>query len=180
MLEKTLVILKPDALERNLVGRIITYFEEAGLKIAETKMMRANEALLDAHYRSSPEWLEALGRKSLAFYAEKGMDIKAELGTDDAGELGRIIKGWLIAYMMSGPVLPMVIGGNEAVAVVRKLVGDTLPAKAAAGTIRGRFCTDSSDNANAEGRCVRNLAHASGNAQEAEYEIGLWFGGAGS
>lgn len=176
MIEKTLVILKPDAVVRNLMGRVITYFEDAGLKIVAMKMMKANEELLDAHYKSTPEWIESLGYKSINFYAEKGLDVKKDFGSDDPTEVGKIIKKWLVEYMVSGPVVPMVVEGNEAIAIIRKLVGNTLPAKADAGTIRGRFANDSSDNANEEGRCVRNLVHASGNKEEAEYEIGLWFG----
>ena len=177
MFEKTLVILKPDALARNLVGRIITRFEEAGLRVANIKLIaKADEKTLGAHYGEDPEWIKGLGNKTLSFYAEKGLDVKRDQGTDDPLALGKMIRGWLINYISSGPIIPMVIEGNEAISIVRKLLGNTMPPLADPGSIRGAFAGDSSDVANAEKRAVKNLVHASGNAAEAQHEIKLWFG----
>ena len=86
-----------------------------------------------------------------------------------------MVKGWLVEYMASGPVLVGVLRGNRCVEVVRKLVGATLPVLAAPGTIRGDLSVDSPDLANAERRPIRNLVHASGDVEEAEREIAVWF-----
>jgi len=176
MYERTLVILKPDAIERGLSGRIISIFEDVGLRIVEAKMLVPPAELMDRHYISDPEYLKSLGNKSLNAYKAQGFDIKSHLGTDDPLKLGKMIRGWLVDYITSGPVLAMVLEGNCAIQVVRKLVGVTFPFDAAPGTIRARFSNDSSELANFQRRSVHNLVHASGNADEANSEITLWFG----
>lgn len=176
MIERTLVILKPDAVKRKLCGRILDIFEEAGFDIVEGRFFTPARELIERHYPSNDKYYASLGNKSLANYKEQGLDIKAELGTDDAREIGISIKGWLVDYMTSGPVMAVVLQGNGAIRNVRKLCGDTLPSNAAPGTIRARFSLDSSDYANAQKRSLHNLMHSSGNADEARYEIELWFG----
>ena len=86
-----------------------------------------------------------------------------------------MVRKWLTEFMLSAPVVPMVISGNRAIETVRKIVGATLPVAALPGTIRGDFSSDSPDFANTEQRPVRNLVHASGDQEEAEREIKLWF-----
>jgi nucleoside-diphosphate kinase len=140
------------------------------------KMLKAPAKSVEAHYPSTNEWLESVGRKSIDFYNEKGLNIRKQLGTEEPREVGKIVKSWLVEYMCSGQVVAMVIEGNEAISQVRKLCGNTVPTKADPSTIRGRWCADSPDVANLASRCLRNLIHASGNADEAKYEISLWFG----
>ena len=175
MIEQTLVLLKPDAVSRNLTGRIITTLEDAGLSIKAMKMLTADKETLTKHYPSSTEWLSIVGGKTLEDYEATGKDAMKEMGTTDAVEIGKIVKGWLVDFMASGPIVAMVFEGNEAVKNVRRLVGHTLPSKAEAGSIRGRFSCDSPGLANSEKRPVLNLIHASGEVDEAEFEIGLWF-----
>lgn len=174
-MERTLIILKPDAVERGLVGTIVARFEAAGLRIDRLEARVADRDTVARHYPDSQEWLEGVGGKTLADYQSQGVDPTKELGTDDAAAIGRLVKRWLVDFMVSGPVVVAVLSGNRAVEAVRKLVGSTLPVTAAPGTIRGDFATDSPDAANAEKRPVRNLIHASGTQEEAADEIALWF-----
>jgi len=176
MYERTLVILKPDAVARGLIGKIISTFEDTGLKIVEAKMLTPSAELMDKHYTSDRAYLESLGVKSLTAYKAQGIDIVSHLGTSDALKLGTMIRGWLVEYITSGPVLAMILEGNCAVQIVRKLVGVTFPFDAVPGTIRARFSNESSELANFQRRSVHNLVHASGTVEEANAEITLWFG----
>jgi len=175
-MERTLVVLKPDALQRGIVGDIITRFEKIGLKIVGMKMLQADTALAEGHYPSDRRaFIEGLGNKTLDNYREQGKDPLAEFGTADPHEIGLRIQKWLVEYISSGPVLAMVLEGPHAVELIRKLVGHTLPAKAQPGTIRGDYSFDSSLLANEGKRPIRNLIHASGDTTEAEMEITAWF-----
>ena len=176
MIERTLVILKPDEVRRKLCGKILDVFEEAGFDIVEGRFFTPTRELVDRHYPAPRKWLENIGTKEIASFKDMGLDIKKAAGTDDQIELGRIVKKQLLDYMTMGPVFAMVLQGNNAIKNVRKLVGSTYPAEAAAGTIRGRFALDTPDMAKAERRSVMNLVHASGDPAEAKYEIELWFG----
>ena len=173
--ERTLMFLKPDGVQRGLIGEVLARFERAGLKVAGMKMVRADRDLLDRHYPNDDSFLRTLGGKTKEAFAAYGLDVKAQTGTDDPLEIGRQVRGWLIDYVSSGPVAAFVLEGIHAVSVVRKLVGDTLPYRAAPGTIRGDFSIDSPTVANLMNRPVRNLIHASGSVEEAGMEIALWF-----
>ncbi len=173
--ERTLVLLKPDGVQRGLVGEVIGRFERAGLKIAGVKMLRASRALLDRHYPSDEGFLRTIGGKTREAFEAAGLDVRKEAGTDDPLAIGRQVRQWLIEFVASAPVVAFVLEGTHAVAVTRKLVGDTLPFRAAPGTIRGDFSADSPTVANVQKRPVRNLVHASGTLEEAAAEIGLWF-----
>ncbi len=175
MIERTLVIIKPDAVKRGLMGEVISRLERAGLKIVAAKMVWATREQMEGFYPSDEGWLRSVGNKTLNSYREMGLDPKAELGTDDPVEIGRMVKRWLVDYMTETPILLLVVEGNHAVSVVRKLVGNTLPYKAEPGTIRGDFSVDSPDLANREKRSIRNLVHASDSPEEARREIAYWF-----
>jgi nucleoside-diphosphate kinase len=97
------------------------------------------------------------------------------MGTDDPHEIGLRVQEWLVEFLTSGPALALVLEGPHAVELVRKIVGVTLPSNAQPGTIRGDYSFDSSALANAQKRPIRNLVHASGDIDEAEFEIALWF-----
>lgn len=173
--ERTLVFLKPDGVQRGLVGEVIRRFERAGLRIAGLKMVRASRALLDRHYPSDEGFLRAIGGKTREAFEAAGLDVRRETGIDDPVAIGRQVRQWLIEFVASAPVVAFVLEGTHAVAVTRKLVGDTLPFRAAPGTIRGDLSADSPTVANLQKRPVRNLVHASGTAEEAAAEISLWF-----
>ncbi len=173
--ERTLVLIKPDAIKRGLVGEIIRRIEQRGLKIVALKMFQPNPDDFKEHYPETEEYLRILGRKTLEDYRQSNLDVKKELGTDDELELGKLIRGWLVEFMCSGPLIKMVVEGLHAVKMVRKLVGSTMPADAEMGTIRGDFSVDSAILANSQKRAVHNLVHASGTLEEAKKEINLWF-----
>jgi len=175
-MERTLVILKPDAVQRGIVGDVITRFERVGLKLVGAKMISASKDLLDTHYPADrKEFVEGMGKKTLDNYKEMGMDAKKQFGTTDPAVIGEKIRKWQVEFMQSGPVLAMVWEGPHAIEVVRKITGFTLPQKAAPGTIRGDHSFDSSYLGNVEERPIKNLVHASGDPEEAAFEVGLWF-----
>ena len=173
--ERTLVFLKPDGVQRGLVGEVIRRFERAGLRIVGLRMVRASRALLDQHYPSDELFLRTIGGKTREAFEAAGLDVRRETGTDDPVAIGGQVRQWLVEFVASAPVVAFVLEGTHAVAVTRKLVGDTLPFRAAPWTIRGDFSADSPTVANLQKRPVRNLVHASGTAEEAAAEISLWF-----
>lgn len=175
-MEKTLVLIKPDAVQRSLVGEIISRFEKANLKLVATKMVHPDLDLASKHYPTHRrEWVEGMGHKSLDSYKEVGQDPKETFGTDDPHQVGLQLQKWLLDFLVSGPVIALVLEGQNAVTRVREIAGHTIPVKAEKGTIRGDFSDDSALKANAEGRPIQNLVHASGDKAEAEFEINLWF-----
>ena len=176
--ERTLVLIKPDAVKRGLIGIICQRFEQAGLKIVACKMVLPNRKLLDGHFPQSEEWIRGMGEKTLETYREYGIDPVEILGTNDPVIIGQKIKEWNYRYLTLGPVMVMVLEGIHAVDTVRKLIGHTLPYKAAPGTIRGDFSINSPDLANVVGSACKNLVHASGTTQEADQEIANWFSSA--
>jgi len=176
MVERTLVVLKPDTIARGLMGQIIARFERVGLKVVAAKMMNVDKDLADQHYPvTRKEFIEGMGNKTLENYKELGIDIIKEFGTDDPHELGKQIRLWLVDMITEGPVFAFILEGPHATELVRKIVGHTLPLKAAPGTIRADFSFDSSYLANTGRRPIKNLIHASGTKEEADYEIALWF-----
>ena len=175
MQERTLVIVKPDAYQRGLTGVIIARLEQRGLVLEAMRLSRGEKEMVEDHYPRSQEWLATVGGKTLEDYAKLGVSAKDRLGTDDAVEIGQMVRRWLTEFMLSAPVVPMVMSGNRAIETVRKIVGHTLPVLAAPGTIRGDYSSDSPDLANSEQRPVKNLIHASGDPEEAAREIKLWF-----
>jgi nucleoside-diphosphate kinase len=175
-MERTLIVLKPDAVLRGLTGEIIARFEKAGLMIVAAKMVSVPRELAERHYPADRKalWV-GIGNKTLAHYKEVEADAKKLLGTDDPAEIGALARVWLLDYITSGPVFAAVLEGPHAVEMVRKIVGHTLPLKSAPGTIRGDYSFDSSFLANNAKRAIINLIHASGELDEAKYEIPLWF-----
>lgn len=176
MHERTLIVLKPDAVQRGLVGDILNRFERIGLKIIGAKFFIPTEELLNRHYPvDRKEFITGMGHKTLDNYKELGMNPHDYFGTDDAYEIGKVVQKWLVDFMVSAPVFAVVLEGPHAIEIVRKVRGHTLPVKAVPGTITGDLSFDSSSLANNEQRPIRNLVHASGNREEAEFEIDLWF-----
>ncbi len=175
-MEQTFVAIKPDGVQRGLTGEILRRFEQAGLKIVAMKMVQVSEELANKHYPTDREELiVGIGEKTLAGYKELEIDAKKELGTSDPKQIGELVRSWLADYITSGPVVAMVLESPHAIELVRKLVGGTMPLTASPGTIRGDLSYDSPHLANSRNRPVKNMIHASGNKEEAQYEISLWF-----
>lgn len=177
MKEQTLVLLKPDAVQRGLIGSIIRRFEQRGLKIVGMKMVKPSKELCEKHYPDSDQQLSGMGNKTLQAAKETGReaDVKRIFKTEDAKEIGRKLRAWLVDFLTSGPVVALVIAGHNVVPIVRKICGFTDPAKADVGTIRGDFGHTGIEVWNVKGSAVKNLVHASGNNEEAKFEISLWF-----
>jgi nucleoside-diphosphate kinase len=169
--EKTLVVIKPDGVQRSLIGEIIRRLERAGLKLVAVKMLVPDEDFIEKHYTIDPEWRKITGEKTIKGYRDKGL----EPPHDDPHKVTEIILANLKKFMTSGPVIAMVWQGLHVVKIVRKLVGGTEPFASDVGTIRGDFVLDSYQLADKDGRAIRNLIHASGSVEEAKKEIALWF-----
>lgn len=147
-IERTLILFKPDAVQRGVVGEIVTRFERVGLKIIGTKMIAPDEAKLHGHY-------EEIGQL--------------------ATRKGETVYGNTVTMMNAGPIIAMVLEGVEAIELVRKLVGPTEPKSAAPGTIRGDFSHMSYGYGDAASKGIPNLLHASGDVADAKREIPHWF-----
>jgi nucleoside-diphosphate kinase len=173
--EQTFVLIKPDGVRKGLIGEVIRRFEQRDLKIVALEMFQPSHDLIDSHYPKDEKWITRLGEKTSATYEKYGYDL-SELGTTDLLEIGKLVRGWVLNFMVSAPLVKMVVQGVHAVDVVRKISGDTMPYKADMGTIRGDFSIDSPALANKEKRAVMNILHCSETAEEAEHEIKHWFG----
>lgn len=169
--ERTLVVIKPDGIQRTLVGEIIGRFEKVGLKLSAMKMFIPTEEFVEAHYTLDPEWRRVTGEKRVKAAKERG----EQLSSEDPHEITAIILQKLKKYLASGPVIAMVWEGAHSVEIVRKITGGTEPRTTDVGSIRGDYVMDSYIMADGDGRAVRNLLHASGSVAEAEKEIAHWF-----
>lgn len=169
--EKTLVIIKPDGIQRALMGEILSRYERVGLKLLGVKMLVPTAEQIEAHYTLDPQWRTVTGEKTIKSYKDKGLTPPSE----DPLEITAAILAGLKKYMASGPVLAMVWQGAHAVKIVRKITGSTEPLSSDVGTIRGDYMLDSYTMSDTDKRAVRNLVHASGSVEEAEMEINHWF-----
>jgi len=169
--ERSLVLLKPDTVQRGLIGEIIARFEKKGLKITALKMVWPTKEMAARHYDLPESAMRQLGERTLATYAEKGQ----KHWTNDPMEIARDIMKKLVKYLSTGPVVAMVVEGVHAVAHIRKIRGATNPLAADMGTITADYTVDSYFISDLQERAIRNLVHASGNVEEAETEIKLWF-----
>ncbi len=167
MIEKTLVIIKPDAVQRGLVGEITHRFEKVGLKLAAMKMLFATKEQLEEHYYKDDEWLT---KKGVGIIKNKNYPKDY-----DPKKAGREIVDALIDDMRLSPVIAMVVEGHNAVAVVKKITGPTNIEEALPGTIRGDYSHDTYGLANVSDRPIITILHASGEKDEAEKEIKIWF-----
>ncbi len=147
-IQRTLVVCKPDAVQRGIVGEILQRFERVGLKIVGMKMVMPDEELYEKHYEEIGKMITRRGEQTFKYN---------------------------LAYMMTGPVVALCLEGVEAVPLVRKIVGPTEPKSAEMGTIRGDYSHMSFGYSDAKGTGVPNLVHASGSVEEAKQEVALWF-----
>lgn len=146
MIERTLVLIKPDGVQRGLIGEIISRFEKTGLKVIGMKLQHIDRKFAEKHY------------------------------TDDiAKRRGENVRNWLLEFITEGPVVALCLEGIEAIDIVRKIIGSTEPKSAVPGTIRGDYAHVSYSYADKKGIPIRNLIHASGNKEDAEREVPLWF-----
>jgi len=166
MIQQTLIIIKPDGVSGGFTDEIIRRYEAVGLKVIKRKDMMAPLDVVEKHYPMDPDYLRSIGEKTIA----------AGQAVTSAEDQGRKVVGWLRKFITSGPIVVMVLEGEDAVVLARKTTGFTDPSTAEKGTIRGDLGIDSILLANKEERPVYNLIHASGNPDEAQKEIKLWFG----
>lgn len=170
-IERTLVVIKPDGVQRSLIGEIVQRFERTGLKLIGLKMVVPQADFVRKHYTLDPEWVTNVGNKSIEGLKQKGVSPES----DDPEVMGNKVLESLVSYLTCGPVVAMVWQGAHAPAIVRKIVGGTEPLSSDVGTIRGDFVIDSYPAADVAKRAVRNLVHASGSVEEANNEIAHWF-----
>ncbi|TSC86746.1 MAG: nucleoside-diphosphate kinase [Microgenomates group bacterium Gr01-1014_16] len=173
--QRTVVLIKPDGVRRGHVGEILARFEKVGLKVVAMKMVWVDPDLVGKHYKDDNDYLKTVGDKTLENYKKYGSEPGEDLGTNDPVEIGKMVRRWNIDALTNGPLVAILLEGIEAVGVVRKLIGPTNIAVAVPGTIRGDFSSDSLMYANVQKRPIRTIVHASGNVEEAEFEIKLWF-----
>ena len=169
--EKTLVIVKPDGVQRSLIGEVIRRYETCGLKLVALKMLIPDKDKVLSHYSIDPDWALKSGTKTFESYKSRGLPTPG----DDPVKFAEGVRKNLVNFMASGPIVAMVWQGVGAVAVVRKITGSTEPLTSSPGTIRGDYTIDSYDLANMDDRSVRNVVHASGSVDEAIKEIPIWF-----
>lgn len=164
------MIIKPDGVQRGLMGEVVRRFERVGLKFVAMKLVVPTAEQCWAHYHKEDPWFLEKGTRIVKERQEKGMPVDKE-----PIEYGKGIIDAIVKYMTAGPVLAAVIEGNQAIGIVKKLVGSTEPLTSDVGTIRGDLTVDSYELSSIDERGVRNLIHCSDKPDEAEREIALWF-----
>ncbi len=168
--ERTLVILKPDAIQRSLIGTVLSRIENTGLKFVAMKFLLPEADQCWKHYNKDEAWFMKKGTRIVEDRQAQNLPIEKE-----ALDYGKDIIQSNVDFFTSGPVLAFVVEGNQSVAIVKKLVGGTEPTTSDVGTIRGDFTVDSYALSSIDNRAVRNLVHCSDSPEEAEREIPIWF-----
>lgn len=167
--QRTFVFVKPDGVSRNLIGEIIKRFEARGLKVTSLEMVSPDHETVNKHYPlDDKQYILTLGHVDIAGKSPEELEAIYQKNYKIVEDLQK--------YVLSGAIVKMILEGEDAVALVREIVGKTDPGKSPAGSIRGDLGEDSFEKANVESRAVYNLVHASGTPEEAEREIELWFG----
>jgi len=169
--ERTLVLIKPDGVQRSLIGEVIKRYEHCGLKLVALKMVIPRKETALAHYSTDPDWASKTGNKTFESYRSKGLPTPG----NDPIEFAEGIRRKLLDFLCSGPVVATVWQGMGAVPIVRKITGSTEPLSSAPGTIRGDYTIDSYTASDNDNRAVRNIIHSSGTLEEAKKEIDIWF-----
>ncbi len=173
--EHTVVLVKPDGVEKGIVGELVTRFEKVGLKIAAAKLIWVDKTHVGKHYKDDNQYHKTVGTKTHENYKKYGLDVGESIGTKSPLKIGRMVREWNMEFLSSGPVFAFLLTGPGSVALVRKIVGHTFPAEALPGTIRGDYSLDSAYESNIAKRTTKNLVHASGTIEEAKFERKLWF-----
>jgi len=175
MIQRSLILLKPDTVSRGISGEIISRLERCGLKIVAAKFTNVEKELGRKHYAKDDVWKESVGKRSISECEEFGLDVQKIFGTTNPIEIGDLVVERNAEFLNSGPVFALVFEGPNAVKKIRNLIGSTFPESANPGTIRGDFGLENSFTGTSRKRTTYNLIHASGNIEEAEIEIKLWF-----
>ena len=175
MIDRTLVLVKPDGVKRHLVGEIISRLEKTGLKIVGMKMVYVDKEFAKKHYPVTEEWYKKVGNNTLDDAKKYGISAKQTMNTEDPLEIGKKVHNWNVEFLTSGPIVAIVLEGYHVIEVARKIAGTTLPNLASPGTIRGDLSTHSALSANMNNKAIPNLIHTSGDREEAKREIELWF-----
>lgn len=174
--QQTLVLIKPDAIKRGLVGEIIARFERLGLEIVKCKLVVPDREFAEKHYPVTDDWLITVGNRTIEDCKKYGVTAKEALGEEDPKRIGHLIHKWNVDFFTGERILALVLTGAHAIEAVRKIVGSTIPLTAVPGTIRGDFSSASAFSENSQQHTIYTLVHASGAPDEAEREINLWFG----
>lgn len=169
-MERTMIAIKSESIQRNLIGEFISKFERRGLKMVACKLMAPNAELIGKHYADDESWYVSSGTKTRANYEAKG-----EKNLLTPSEYGKRTRGLLMDSLNDRPILVMIWEGPHAVALGRKTAGATNPLIADIGSIRGDYSHDSYEVSDETSRAIQSLVHASGSVEEAENEILLWF-----
>jgi len=167
MIEQTLVLIKPDAVLRGIIGQIISRFENVGMKIVGMKLIQAEKETLEKHYYKDEKWMQ-----------EKGEMYKKKLNlpeNTDPVKVGKNLVESLIKDMQTSPIIAIVLEGHNAVMTVKRLTGPTNIDEATPGTIRGDFSHDTFELANRSNRPNLTIVHATDDTKEAQKEIDFWF-----
>ena len=169
--ERTLILMKPDVLQRQIVGEILSRFERKGFKMVAVKMLNATKAQVGEHYTDEEQYLIETGEKAKKGAEARGQDVS----NWNSLEWGKIIRDRNIAYLTCGPILAVVLEGPNVVSSVRKVLGSTSPADGDVGTIRADYSFDSYALADVVARSTRTMLHASDSPENAQREIKIWF-----
>ncbi|MDO8538634.1 MAG: nucleoside-diphosphate kinase [archaeon] len=170
MLERTLILIKHDGIQRSLVGEILKRFEQRGMKIIGMKMVLPTKEMALNHYVMTDAWIEKLGNNTRSAAKSKGIELK-----ETNREIAERVRQWNIDYLTEGPIIALAFEGFHAIEIGRKLVGHAEARQAQIGTIRGDFTVESYEMADSKQRTIRSIVHASGNLEEATNELSLWF-----
>jgi len=169
--ERTLILIKPDVLQRQIFGEILSRFERKGYKIVAMKMLNATKEQVGEHYIDNDTYSIETGEKAKKGAIARGQDVSDW----NSLEWGRIIRNRNIAYLTAGPIVAMVLEGNGVITGVRKILGSTSPADGDVGTIRDDYSFDNYALADVVSRATRTMLHASDSVESAEREIKIWF-----
>jgi len=168
--ERTLIAVKPEAIQRHLIGEFIAKFERRGLKMIACKLLAPTKAQVGKHYADDEEWYVSSGTNTWKNYKNKGVEPSMS-----PIEYGKRTRKMLVDHLTDRPLLAMIWEGPHAVALGRKAAGSTNPLTADVGSIRGDYSSDSYEMSDEIGRAIQSLIHASGSVKEAETEIAIWF-----
>ena len=169
-MERALVIIKPDGMEKGIVGKVIACFEGVGLRVSGIKMARATKAFVGRHYIADRKWLMSVGKTAKAANAKRGIVTK-----ETEMQIGMRIRSYLMNELTRRPVVAIVFEGENANSVARKMAGATEPRSADKNTVRGMYSTDTYQLADKEKRAIRNIVHVSDSPKSANREIKVWF-----
>jgi nucleoside-diphosphate kinase len=171
VVERTLILVKPDVIQRQIFGEVLSRFERKGFKIIGMKMLNATKEQMADHYIDQEAYLIETGEKAKGGAVARGEDVS----NWNSLERGKIIRKNNILYLTCGPIIAMVLEGHGVISGVRKILGSTSPAAGDVGTIRDDYSFDTFALADYVSRATRTMLHASDSVENAKREIKIWF-----